>query len=117
MAYNNTVILTGNLGSEAQTHDKDGKSFATVSFAKTDSYKNDHGDWIQKDSIWHDVIIFAPKVIAEIKTLKKGARVKVTGSLSYRPFRITLSEGKSITKNEVSVIAAKIELATLVKSS
>ena len=115
MAKNNTAILTGNMGSEAKIIEKEGKPFATFSLATTDSYKNENEEWVQKDSIWHDILVFNPKVIEQVKALKKGSRIEVTGSISYRPFKTTLEDGRTINKNEASIVAGKIELAPLVR--
>ena len=118
MAYNNTVILTGNLGSEARIHEQDNsKSFATVSIATQDSYQDENDNWIQKDSIWHDLIIFSPQVVAAVQNLKTGTRVKITGSLSYQDFETVLDDGRSVNKRQASIIVGKLELAPLVKKS
>ena len=57
MAINNEVTLTGNLGSEAKIIQKDdGSTFASLSIATQDSYKDKQSDeWVKKDSVWHDV--------------------------------------------------------------
>jgi len=50
-----------------------------------------------------------------------SSRLEITGSLSYRPYKIAMSdehgEVKEITKYEASIIARKIELAPLVKKT
>jgi single-strand DNA-binding protein len=114
MAINNTVTLIGNMGSEANIIETDNTTFAAVSLATTDSYKNENGEWQELETLWHDVIAFNPTVIQMLKSLKKGTRLEITGSLSYRPYKVML-EGKEITKKEVSIIARKIEQAPLTK--
>ncbi len=115
MAYNNTVTLIGNMGSEARIIESDEQHFAGVSVATTDSYQDKEGNWQDKETIWHNVLAFNPKVIEKLKALKKGSRIKVTGSLSYRPFEVVDGEGQVIPKKEASVIAGKVELAPLAK--
>lgn len=115
MAYNNTIILTGNMGAEAKIVEQDGKTFAAFSIATTDSYLDDNEQWVQKDTRWHNVLVFFPHVIQQIKSLKKGTRLELTGSLSYRSFSTILEDGREVTKNEASVIAHKVELKPLVK--
>ena len=119
MAINNQITLIGNMGSEVsiQTSNKDGKEFAAVSLATTDSYQNDAGQWIEKETIWHNVVAFSPAVIAILKNLKKGSRIKVEGSLSYRPYDVQDGDGVIITKKEASVIARRVEQVPLVKKS
>jgi single-stranded DNA-binding protein len=63
------------------------------------------------------VVAFNPRVIEEMKSLKTGTRIKVTGSLTYRPFEVVDGNGQVITKKEASVIAGKIELAALPKKA
>ena len=115
MAYNNTVTLTGNMGSEARLIDKEGKLFAAFSLATTDSYKDEHDKWHDQETIWHDILAFNPRVVEQVKALKKGTRLQITGSLSYRPFETLTEQGKTVKKNEATVIAHRTELKPLVK--
>lgn len=117
MAINNTVILIGNMGSEARiTESKEGKTFAALSLATKDSYQDEQGEWQEKETIWHNVLVFSPIAIEVLKSLKVGTRIKITGNLSYRPFEVMI-EGKPVTKKEASVIATKIEQAPLAKKT
>ena len=118
MANNNTVTLIGNMGSEARIYaDKEDKEFVAVSIATTDSYKDDNDQWHDKEPVWHSVMAFSPSVAAILKTLKKGARIKIEGTLSYRPFDVINGDGEVITKKEASIIARRVEQAPLVKKS
>lgn len=117
MAYNNTVILTGNMGSEAKIIEQDRKEFATFSIATVDSYQDDNEQWIQKDSIWLEVLVFASRIIQQVKSLKKGTRLELSGALSYRSFSTLLEDGRTVTKKEASVIVHKVALKPLVKRS
>ena len=119
MALNNLVTLIGNMGSEVEIYESkaDGKEFAAVSIATADSYQNDAGEWIEKETVWHNVVAFSPSVMEILKNLKKGTRVKVEGSLSYRPYDIRIASGEVVTKKEASIVARRIEQAPLVKKS
>jgi len=115
---NNTVTITliGNMGSEAKLIEREGgKPFAAVSLATADSHKDDSGEWVQQESIWHDIVIFSPAVIGHIQGLKSGTRIKVTGTLSYRSFEMQGEDGKSITRREASIVATRVEMAPLIK--
>lgn len=117
MAINNTVKLIGNTGSEVKILEKDGKFFAAFSLATTDSYKErETEEWKDKETVWHDIVVFSPTVIEQLKSFKKGARLEVIGSLSYREFE-TIIEKKPIKKKEASIIANKVEQAPLVKKN
>ncbi|MEL6659541.1 MAG: single-stranded DNA-binding protein [Bacteroidota bacterium] len=115
MAYNNNVKLTGNLGGEAKIIEGENKTFAALRLATTDTYKDKETDeWKDKATIWHDVIVFNPALIEEVKAYKKGVRLEIDGSLSYREFLVSIN-GKEVTKREASILAHKIEQAPLVK--
>lgn len=118
MAINNSVTLKGNMGSDARIYlDREGKEFVSVNIATTDSYKNEADEWVEKKTEWHNIMAFSPTVVALLKNLKKGSRIEVEGSLSYRPFDVIDGEGEVITKKEVSIIARKVEQKPLVKKS
>lgn len=113
---NNTVTLTGNMGSEAKAIETSDKPFATFSLATTDSYQDEQGQWQQKETVWHNILVFSPKLIEQIKSLKKGSRLEIIGSLSYRSFEIQTESG-IITKKEAAIIASKLEQKPLVKKT
>jgi len=116
MAINNTIELTGNLGSEVRIIETEERTFAGVSLATTDSYKNEEtGDWADKQTQWHDLVAFSPKVIEVLKGLNTKARIKIIGTLSYRPFQVQNGEGQIITKKEASIVVRSVEQAPLSK--
>ena len=116
MAINNTIELTGNLGSEVRIIETEEYKFAGVSLATTDSYKDEEtGEWTDKQTEWHSLVAFSPTVIEILKGLNTKARIKVTGTLSYRPFEVQDGEGQIITKKEASIIVRKVEQAPLPK--
>lgn len=126
MAINNTVELIGNMGSKGvRIIETEESKFAALSLATTDSYKDQKSDeWKDKDTIWHDLVVFNPTVIEVLKGLNSKARIKVTGALSYRtfPVEIEVEENgqmttKTINKKEASIIVRKIEQAPLVKKN
>jgi len=124
MAYHNTVIFKGNMGTEARMNQTNqGKVFAAFSLATTDSYQNDNDEWIQKEVVWHNIITFNPFVIQLLKNLKAGSRIEVIGSLSYQEFHtadangnlLTTQKGEPILKKEANIMAHKISLVPLTK--
>lgn len=115
MALNNTVTLTGNLGAEARIIATEENTFAALSLATTDSYKDEAGNWHDKETIWHNILAFNPRMIEQLKSFKTGTRITITGSLSYRPFEVVNGDGQLITKKEASIIASKVEITPLVK--
>lgn len=121
MAINNSVTLIGNMGSDAEIIETENTTFAAVSIATTDSYKDENGEWQELATVWHNILAFNPKLIAALKSLKKGARLEITGSLSYRPRKVMTHDDEGVVKEfnlmETSIVARKIEQAPLAKKS
>lgn len=103
------------MGSEARILTTESNSFAAFSLATTDSYKDEQEQWQDKETIWHNILLFSPQLIEMVKQLKTGTRLTATGGLSYRPFEVVNGDGEIITKKEASIVARQIELAPLVK--
>ena len=117
MAINNTVELIGNMGAEARIIETDGSNFAAFTLYTTDSYKDEEsGEYKNKESIRHEVIVFNPTIIEIVKGFSTKARIKIIGSLTYREFKI-MDNGKEITKREASIVAKRIDQAPLVKKT
>lgn len=110
MSKNNKVELSGFLGSDPKTINKDGKIFIVLNVATTDSYpvaneKTGEITWKDKETVWHDVLIFRSTTAQFAKELRKGDKVEVTGEISYRPFEDT--EGN--TRKQATIIGTFIE--------
>jgi single stranded DNA-binding protein len=104
MAYNCKIELNGVLGQDAKTIEKEDKTFVALRVATTDSYPVKDGEqtiWKNKESLWHDVLVFRPSAVSIAKELKKSEIVEISGSLSYRPFK----DENGHTKYEASIIA------------
>ena len=107
MAYNCKIELNGVLGQDAKIIEKDGKTFVALRLATTDSYPIKDGEntiWKEKETLWHDVLVFRPYTVAIAKELKKRDIVEITGSLAYRPFK----DENGHTKYEASIVAGFI---------
>ena len=114
--YNNTVTLIGNTGAEAEQHlTSVGKPFVSMSLYTQDSYKDDQDNWQQLPSVLHSVLAFSPRVMADLKAFKAGARLKIIGQIKYRPFEVVLDDGRVVKKYEATIIAKKVEQAALAK--
>lgn len=108
MAINNRVELHGHLGADPKTIGKEGKTFLVLRVATTDSYPVGQGEevkWKDRETIWHDVLVFRPATAHFARDLKKGDRVQVTGSIAYRPFK----DAEGYTRNQASIVATFIE--------
>ena len=119
MANNNNVELIGILGDDMKVNQtKDGNDFGSARLATKDSWKDkETEEWIEeKESTWHDLLIFSPTAFATFKGLKKGTRVRVLGKIDYKPREVT-QDGKTFNIHEASIIVRKVEQAPLVKKS
>lgn len=110
MSKNNKIELNGFLGSDPKTINKDGKNFIVLNVATTDSYpvadeKTGEITWKDKETVWHDVLVFRSTTIQFAKDLKKGDKVEITGAISYRLFEDT----KGYTHKQATIIANYIE--------
>lgn len=114
----NSVTLIGNLGAEAedQAGNDTGQIFTTASLYTRKSYRDDQGEWQELPSILHDIVAFKPWVMADLKSFKTGARLKITGELNYRVLDVIL-EGKAVKIKQASIIALKVEQASLYKKN
>lgn len=111
MANNNRVELNGNLGQDAKIIESNSKQFISLRLATTDSYKDETGNWHDKETLWHEVLVFRPAAIQFAKDLKKGDRVEVIGSLSYRPFK----DEQGYTRHQATIIAGYVQKVTFEK--
>lgn len=68
MAHHNRVELLGYLGADPKVINAEGgKTFLALSVATTDSYPVKDMEtlmgetkWIERETVWHDVVIFRP---------------------------------------------------------
>lgn len=111
MARNNKIELHGFLGQDAKVIESDGKTFVSLRVATTDSYKDENDKWQDKESIWHEILVFRPLTVQFAKELKKGNLVDITGSISYRPFK----DEQGYTRNQATIVAGYIEKANFDK--
>ncbi len=110
MATNCKIELTGYLGADPKSITKNDKTFIALRVATTDSYpvkeeKTGEIKWKDKETIWHDVLVFRPQAAHFARDLKKGDAVTISGSIGYKPFK---DEHGNI-KHQASIVANYIE--------
>ena len=89
--YQNKVTLIGFLGSDAEVHTNNNRSFTTLSLATKSSYKKD-GKYVSQTE-WHRCIVFG-KLSEFAATLKKGAHIQVEGELRSREYESKKTDSK-----------------------
>jgi single-strand DNA-binding protein len=98
----NRVTLLGRLGKDPElNYTTSGKSVAKFSLATEYSYKDRNGEW-QKQTAWHQVIVWGKTGEFAAKHLAKGHRVCVEGRIDYRQY-----EDKGGNKRNVTEIIAE----------
>lgn len=110
MATNCKIELNGYLGNDPKSITKNGKTFIALRVATTDTYpvkdeKTGETKWKEKETIWHDVLVFRPNAAHFARDLKKGDAVTITGSLSYQNFK----DENGNPKRGVNIIANYLE--------
>lgn len=117
MAYNCKVELNGNLGADAKIIEKNDKTFVSLRVATRDSYPKKEGETVvwtdHKETLWHDVLVFRPYAVEVAKTLEKGNRVQVIGSISYRDFQ----DENGYKKQQATIMAGFIQKIEFDKES
>ena len=95
----NKVILVGNLGRDPEVrHTAAGAKIVHLSVATSDVWKDKNGER-QAKTEWHRVVIFNPN-LADFadRTLKKGSKVYIEGSLQTRKFQDASGQDKFSTE-------------------
>ena len=83
--YQNKVSLIGFLGSDAEVHTANNRSFTTLSLATKSSYKDKKSGKYVSQTEWHRCVVFG-KLSEFAKTLAKGAHIQVEGELRSREY-------------------------------
>ncbi|MBX2891028.1 MAG: single-stranded DNA-binding protein [Saprospiraceae bacterium] len=88
----NKVTLIGNLGGDPEVRTlENGTKVGRFSLATNENYKDKDGNW-QKQTEWHNVVVWRDLAERAEKFLKKGMQVFVEGKISYRKY--TTQEGQ-----------------------
>lgn len=101
-ALRNKVQLIGNLGKDPEVKQFDnGNSFARLSIATKEIYKNQRGEKITETQ-WHNNVVAYGKLASNMqKILKKGQEIGISGKLMHRSYED--KEGKTRYISEIVV--------------
>lgn len=104
----NTLILTGNLGSEPKFHTTaTGRKKASFSLATSRSFKATDGTKTQQTE-WTPVVAWGRLADRAEKLLAKGAFIMIQGEKRTR----TYTDGKGILRSMVELVASDFRLLT-----
>lgn len=83
----NRVILIGNLGKDPEVrHLENGAKVAKFTLATHENYRDKSGEW-QKQTEWHDIIVWRELAERAEAILKRGMPVYVEGKLTHRTWQ------------------------------
>ncbi|MBM3434805.1 MAG: single-stranded DNA-binding protein [Bacteroidetes bacterium] len=89
MAYNNKIVLIGNLGQDPKIliFEKNNKKIKKASFsiATSDDFKDSNGQWIPRTD-WHNIELWRDDAEMAEKHLVKGSKVYLEGKLKSRSY-------------------------------
>ncbi|MBL7828548.1 MAG: single-stranded DNA-binding protein [Saprospiraceae bacterium] len=95
----NKVTLIGNLGGDPEIrHLENGTAVGRFSLATNENYKDKEGNW-QKQTEWHNIVVWRELAERAEKQLKKGMLVYVEGKISYRKY--TDKDGHERTTTDI----------------
>lgn len=83
----NEVLLFGNVGKDPEVRDVNGTKVATFTIAtSTGGYKKNDGTEVKEVTQWHNIVVWRKLAEVAEKFIKKGDKVIVKGSISYRSY-------------------------------
>lgn len=83
----NKVTLIGNLGKDPETrHLEGGTTVSKFTLATNENYKDKSGEW-QKNTEWHDVVVWRQLAEKVERDFKKGMLVYVEGKIKKRKYQ------------------------------
>jgi single-strand DNA-binding protein len=109
----NKVTLIGNLGGDPEIrHLENGTAVGRFSLATNENYKDKDGNW-QKQTEWHNVVVWREQAERAEKQLKKGMMVFVEGKISYRKY--TGQDGNE--RNVTDIVASQFRMLERLEGS
>lgn len=100
----NKVTLIGNLGADPEVRTLDnGTSVGRFSLATNEAYKDKDGNW-QKQTEWHNVVVWRELAERVQKSLAKGDTCYVEGKVTYRKYTDKVGVERTSTDIVASVV-------------
>ena len=96
----NKVLLIGRLGNDPEIKQtQGGKSFASLSLATSDSWKDKSSGEKKEKTEWHRVVIFNEGLVNVVQQyLKKGAQIYIEGQLTTNKYTDSNGQEKYSTQ-------------------
>ena len=85
MYHLNRVVLVGRVGQDPEIRYLDNNvAVGKFSLATSDRYLGKDGQWVDKPTEWHDIVVWRNLAERAGKELKKGKLVYIEGTIGYR---------------------------------
>lgn len=109
----NKVTLIGNLGGDPEIrHLENGAAVGRFSLATNENYKDKDGNW-QKQTEWHNIVVWRELAERAEKQLKKGMMVYVEGKISYRKY----TGQDNVERNVTDIVASNLRVLEKLEGS
>lgn len=83
----NRVTLIGRLGQDPEIrYLENGVAVGRFSLATTERYQDNEGNWQDRPTEWHNIVVWRYLAERAEKELKKGMAVYVEGQINYRTY-------------------------------
>ena len=100
----NKVTLIGNLGANPEIRTlENGTSVGRFSLATNEAYKDKDGNW-QKQTEWHNVVVWRELAERVQKSLIKGDTCYVEGKITYRKF----TDKDGVERHATDIVASVV---------
>jgi single-strand DNA-binding protein len=100
----NKVTLIGNLGADPEIRTlENGTSVGRFSLATNEAYKDKDGNW-QKQTEWHNVVVWRELAERAQKSLIKGDTCYVEGKITYRKF----TDKDGVERHATDIVASVV---------
>lgn len=106
MTTNCKIELNGTVSRLPKLVSKNDLKFLVLSIATRDNFTDEMSGKTKEKTLYHDVLAFHPDVIDTLKSLQKGEKLRLTGTLSYK--LIDTKDG--FKKPQASIIALNAQL-------
>lgn len=96
----NEVFLVGNVGNDPEFKTfQDGRSMASFSLATSTAWKDKTSGDFKNQTEWHKIVCFSKNICEKVhKSVKKGSKLLIQGSLRYRSYVDKNGQTKYITE-------------------
>ena len=101
----NRVELRGHVGFDPRISSlEDGLQVMRLSLATNEAYKNRKVEW-QEETVWHNLVAWAGKSMAQFGSIRKGSTISVTGRI--KPVNYQTKAG--VERQTYEIVASSIK--------